>query len=117
MNQLLELRIILWGAMTISPTSETAAETRTPPDDGKDRARGPKLRREIMKLLIRAAFLAASIGSIGTAHADQVANTQPPAQSDRAFAAVQGGSGAARLVTQQYATSVRLWDQNQGAEG
>jgi hypothetical protein len=74
-----------------------------------------------MKLIIRAALLAASIGSIGTAYAAGgerlTANTQVPGHSDRAFAAIEGGSGAVRPVTVQYAAAKLLWDQNEGAEG
>ena len=84
-----------------------------------------------MKLLIRAALLAVSIGSIGSAYAGDgegpIANTQfnelpnviaeAPVQSDRAFAAIQGSSGAVRPVTEQYAAAKPAWDQNEGAEG
>jgi hypothetical protein len=67
-----------------------------------------------MKLLIRAALLAASIGSIGNAYAG---NVKVPPQSDRAFAATQSGSAATRPVTHLYAASTLAWDQNRGAEG
>ncbi len=81
-----------------------------------------------MKLLIRAALLAASIGSIGTAYAGDgegpVANTQfnelpnviaqAPVQSDRAIAATQNRSGTALFVTQQRATSAFPWNPNEG---
>jgi hypothetical protein len=84
-----------------------------------------------MKIMIRAAMLAVSIASIGTAYAGDgqgpVPNTefnqfsgviaQAPVQSDRAFAATQSGSGTSLFVTHQQSSSAFPWNPNEGVGG
>jgi uncharacterized membrane-anchored protein len=83
-----------------------------------------------MKIMIRAALLVMSIGSIGTAYAGDgegpVANTQfnelpsviaqAPVQNNRAYAATQNGSGTALFVTHQE-SSAFPWNPNEGVGG
>ena len=65
-----------------------------------------------MKLLIRAALLAASIGSIGTAYA---ADPERPAiDTQRIVAQDQVQADSQRIVASINATS---WNENPGAEG
>jgi hypothetical protein len=84
-----------------------------------------------MKIMIRAALLAMSIGSIGTAYAGDgqgpIPNTefnqfpgviaQAPGQSNRAIAATQGGSGTSLFVTHQQSSSAFPWNPNEGVGG
>jgi hypothetical protein len=82
--------------------------------------RPPRQRRKTMKLLLRAAFLTASIGGVGTAYAGDgegpVPNTQfteipnviaqAPGQENHAYAANQHGSSYA---TQRRSSIVFPW--------
>ncbi len=84
-----------------------------------------------MKIMIRAALLAMSVGSIGSAYAGDgqgpIANTQfnelpgviamAPVQSDRAVAATQNGSVTALFVTHQQSSSAFPWNPNEGVGG
>lgn len=84
-----------------------------------------------MKIMICAALLALSIGSIGTAYAGDgqgpIANTQfnelpgviarAQVQDNRSFAATQSGSGTALFVTQQQSSSAFPWNPNEGVGG
>lgn len=84
-----------------------------------------------MKIMLRAALVAMSIGSIGTAYAGDgegpVANSQfteipnviaqAPVQSDQAIAAVRGNSGVAVFTTQQHTSSAFPWNPNEGVGG
>lgn len=84
-----------------------------------------------MKIMIRAALLAMSIGSIGTAYAGDgegpIPNTeftqfpgviaQAPGQSDRAFAGTQNGSGTSVFVTHQQSNPAYPWHPNEGVGG
>ena len=82
-----------------------------------------------MKIMIRAALMAMSIGTIGTAYAGDgegpVANTyftelpnviaQAPVQSNSAYA--QSGTGTSLFVTHQHPVSVFPWNPNEGVGG
>lgn len=84
-----------------------------------------------MKIMIRAALLAMSIGSIGTAYAGDgqgpIPNTeftqfpgviaQAPGQSNRAIAGTQSGSGTSVFVTHQQNNSTFPWNPNEGVGG
>ena len=84
-----------------------------------------------MKIMIRAALLAVSIGSIGTAYAGEgqgpVPNTeftqfpgviaQAPVQSNRAIAATENGAGTSLFATQQQGSSAFPWNPNAGGGG
>jgi hypothetical protein len=84
-----------------------------------------------MKIMIRAALLAVSIGSIGTAYAGDgqgpIANTQftqlpgvvahAQVQENRAVAAAQNGSGTGLFVTHQQSSSAFPWNPNEGVGG
>jgi hypothetical protein len=84
-----------------------------------------------MKLMIRAAMLAVSIGSIGTAYAGDgqgpIPNTefnqfsgviaQAPVQSNRAIAGAQSGSSTSLFVTHQQNNSAFPWNPNEGVGG
>jgi hypothetical protein len=84
-----------------------------------------------MKILLRAALVAISLGTMGTAYADEgdgpIANTQftefpnviaqAPVQSNRAIAGIQNGSAASVFVTQQHSTSAFPWNPNEGVGG
>lgn len=77
-----------------------------------------------MKIMIRAALLAMSIGSIGTAYAGDgdgpIPNTefnqfpgviaQAPDQSNRAIAGTQSGSGTSLFVTHQQRNPAFPWN-------
>ena len=84
-----------------------------------------------MKYMIRAAILAVSIGSMGTAYAGDgqgpIANTQfnqlpgviaqTQVDNNRAVAATQNGSGTALFVTHQQSNSAFPWNPNEGVGG
>jgi len=84
-----------------------------------------------MKIMIRAALLAMSIGSIGTAYAGDgqgpIPNTefnqfpgviaQVSRQSNRAIAETQNGSGTSLFVTHQQKSATYPWNPNESAGG
>ncbi len=81
-----------------------------------------------MKIMLRAAIMAVSLASIGTAYAGDgggpIANTQfnelpgviaqAQVQNNQAVAAAQNGSGVTAFVTQQQTTSAFPWNPNEG---
>ena len=81
-----------------------------------------------MKIMLRAAIMAASLASIGTAYAGDgggpIPNTQfnelpgviaqAQVQNNQAVAAAQNRSGVATFVTQQHTTSSFPWNPNEG---
>jgi hypothetical protein len=84
-----------------------------------------------MTIMLRAAVLAVSIASIGTAYAGDgggtIANTQfteipgvvaeAQVQNNQAIAAAQGRPGVATFVTQRRTTSAFPWNANEGVGG
>ena len=84
-----------------------------------------------MKIMIRAALLAMSIGSIGTAYAGDgqgpIPNTefnqfpgviaQAPGQNNRAIAGTQSEPGTSLFVTQQKGSSAFPGNPNEGVGG